>query len=93
MPVSVDDPLYRFHIFVKIVFSQVVHELETHAQWCFDVQWCPRNPNVISTGSFDGHITIHSLMGGEVPLEQETADDKQRNVVCLFFCSSIWCGV
>ncbi|XP_076803880.1 protein transport protein Sec31A-like isoform X2 [Clavelina lepadiformis] len=63
---------------------EVVHELETHAQWCFDVQWCPRNPNVISTGSFDGHITIHSLMGGEVPLEQETADDKQRNVAEAF---------
>jgi len=55
--------------------------LETHAQWCFDVQWCPRNPNIVSSGSFDGHISIHSLMGGDMTEETTSAVDAQRNAV------------
>ncbi len=46
---------------------QVVYELPTSHQWSFDVQWCPRNPAVISSCSFDGHVSIYSLMGGAPP--------------------------
>ena len=45
-------------------FKQIVYELPTTSQWCFDVSWCPRNPGVISTASFDGHVTVSSVMGG-----------------------------
>ena len=34
------------------------------SQWIFECQWCPRNPAIISTASFDGHITMYSLLGG-----------------------------
>ena len=44
--------------------EQIVYELPTTSQWCFEVSWCPRNPGVISTASFDGHVTISSVMGG-----------------------------
>ena len=44
--------------------AQIVYELPTTSQWCFEVSWCPRNPGVISTASFDGHVTISSVMGG-----------------------------
>ena len=47
-------------------YTQVVYELATGNQWSFDVQWCPRNPAVISASSFDGHISVYSLMGGGV---------------------------
>lgn len=43
---------------------QVLYELPTSAQWCFDIQWCPRNPAVLSAAAFDGHISIYSIMGG-----------------------------
>lgn len=43
---------------------QVVYEVPSTSQWCFDVQWCPRNPGLISTSSFDGHISVYSLLGG-----------------------------
>ena len=46
---------------------QVVYELPTLNQWSFDVQWCPRNPAVISSCAFDGHISVYSLMGGVAP--------------------------
>ncbi|KAJ8319239.1 hypothetical protein KUTeg_004330 [Tegillarca granosa] len=48
--------------------SRVVYELPTSNQWNFDVQWCPRNPVMISGCSFDGHVTIYSLMGGGHPV-------------------------
>ena len=47
---------------------QVVYELPTSTQWCFDVQWCPRNPAIISSSSFDGHVSLYSLMGGGHPI-------------------------
>ena len=55
-------------IFMTCLF-QVVYELPTSHQWSFDVQWCPRNPNVISSSSFDGHVTAYSLMGGGHPIQ------------------------
>ncbi|XP_061913358.1 protein transport protein Sec31A isoform X4 [Entelurus aequoreus] len=44
--------------------AEVVYELPTGSQWCFDVQWCPRNPAVLSAACFDGRIGIYSVMGG-----------------------------
>uniref|UniRef100_A0A8C3A9T2 Protein transport protein Sec31A n=1 Tax=Cyclopterus lumpus TaxID=8103 RepID=A0A8C3A9T2_CYCLU len=44
--------------------AEVVYELPTSSQWCFDIQWCPRNPAVLSAASFDGHIDVYSIMGG-----------------------------
>ncbi|XP_041363036.1 protein transport protein Sec31A-like isoform X2 [Gigantopelta aegis] len=49
--------------------GEVVYELPTSNQWCFDVQWCPRNPSIISSSSFDGHITVYSLLGGGHPIQ------------------------
>lgn len=45
--------------------GEVVCELPTSNQWSFDVAWCPRNPAVIASSSFDGHVSVYSLMGGQ----------------------------
>ena len=38
----------------------------------------------MSAGSFDGHISIHSLMGGgDVADETESVDQAQRNAVSI----------
>jgi len=50
--------------------GEVVYEIPTSHQWSFDVQWCPRNPNIISSSSFDGSVTCFSLMGGGHPIHQ-----------------------
>lgn len=42
----------------------MLYELPTNTQWCFDIQWCPRNPAVLSAASFDGRISVYSIMGG-----------------------------
>ncbi|XP_040180837.1 protein transport protein Sec31A isoform X9 [Rana temporaria] len=44
--------------------GEILYELPTNTQWCFDIQWCPRNPAVLSAASFDGRISIYSIMGG-----------------------------
>ncbi|NXY86353.1 SC31A protein, partial [Alcedo cyanopectus] len=55
--------------------GEVVYELPTNTQWCFDIQWCPRNPAVLSAASFDGRISIYSIMGGSTDgLRQKQVD-------------------
>ncbi|XP_062926773.1 protein transport protein Sec31A isoform X1 [Mobula hypostoma] len=56
--------------------GEVVYELPTSTQWCFDVQWCPRNPAVLSAASFDGHISIYSVMGGSLEAQNQDHVDK-----------------
>ena len=51
--------------------TQIVYELPTTAQWSFDVRWCPRNPAMICTSSFDGHVSVYSLMGGSPPVQEQ----------------------
>ncbi|XP_066928892.1 protein transport protein Sec31A-like isoform X2 [Clytia hemisphaerica] len=57
--------------------GEIVYELPSTAQWTSDVCWCPRNPNVVSTTAFDGHITVSTLMGGS----QEVQQQQQRSQI------------
>ncbi|NXL38612.1 SC31A protein, partial [Glaucidium brasilianum] len=55
--------------------GEVLYELPMNTQWCFDIQWCPRNPAVLSAASFDGWISIYSIMGGSTDsLRQKQVD-------------------
>ncbi|XP_031552702.1 protein transport protein Sec31A-like [Actinia tenebrosa] len=58
--------------------NEIVYELPTTSQWSFDVRWCPRNPAMICTSSFDGNVSLFSLMGGgttEQMVEQQKVND------------------
>jgi protein transport protein SEC31 len=41
--------------------GEMVGEFPQNNNWAFDVQWSPRNPNLLSTASFDGKVSIYSL--------------------------------
>ncbi|KAM6105898.1 protein transport protein Sec31B [Pterocles gutturalis] len=56
--------------------GEVVYELPIWNQWCFDVQWCPRNPSVFSAATSNGWINIYSVMGGNLEAQQKTQADK-----------------
>ncbi|KAK9530266.1 hypothetical protein VZT92_011779 [Zoarces viviparus] len=56
--------------------GEVIYELPTTNQWCFDVQWCPRNPALLSAASFDGRITVYSVMGGSLKTQLQSTADK-----------------
>ncbi|XP_032395035.1 protein transport protein Sec31A isoform X6 [Etheostoma spectabile] len=59
--------------------AEVLYELPTSNQWCFDIQWCPRNPAVLSAASFDGHINIYSIMGGTNQAQSQRHADQISN--------------
>uniref|UniRef100_A0A8C2GJY2 Protein transport protein Sec31A n=1 Tax=Cyprinus carpio TaxID=7962 RepID=A0A8C2GJY2_CYPCA len=56
--------------------GEVIYELPTANQWCFDVQWCPRNPALLSAASFDGRISVYSVMGGRLQQQQHSTVDQ-----------------
>uniref|UniRef100_A0A2K5PT98 Protein transport protein Sec31A n=1 Tax=Cebus imitator TaxID=2715852 RepID=A0A2K5PT98_CEBIM len=56
--------------------GEVLYELPTNTQWCFDIQWCPRNPAVLSAASFDGRISVYSIMGGSTDRLRQKQVDK-----------------
>ncbi|KZT33889.1 hypothetical protein SISSUDRAFT_1053654 [Sistotremastrum suecicum HHB10207 ss-3] len=41
--------------------SEIIGELATANNWAFQVDWCPRNPDLLASASFDATISIHSL--------------------------------
>ncbi|TCD71012.1 protein transport protein S31 [Steccherinum ochraceum] len=41
--------------------SEIIGELPSADNWAFQVDWCPRNPDLFATGFFDGTIGIHSI--------------------------------
>ncbi|KAG8523504.1 Protein transport protein Sec31B, partial [Galemys pyrenaicus] len=43
--------------------GEVVYKLPPQSNWCFDVQWCPRDPPVFSAASSNGWISLYSVMG------------------------------
>jgi len=67
---------------------KVVYELPTGSQWSFDVQWCPRNPAMISSCSFDGHVSVYSLMGGVPPTQTSNKVQLTAHRVCLVYQDS-----
>ncbi|KAH7912755.1 hypothetical protein BJ138DRAFT_1060464 [Hygrophoropsis aurantiaca] len=41
--------------------SEIIGELPSADNWAFQVEWCPRNPDVLATAFFDGTVGIHSI--------------------------------
>ncbi|KAG3264277.1 hypothetical protein H1C71_000564 [Ictidomys tridecemlineatus] len=56
--------------------TEVVYKLPTQSSWCLDVQWCPRNPPVFSAASFDGWISLYSVMGRSWEVQHMVQADK-----------------
>ncbi len=53
--------------------AEIVYELTTNGQWCFDVAFCRRNPQLIGAASYEGHVGVYSLMGGQQNILQATS--------------------
>uniref|UniRef100_A0A8C2KEW7 Protein transport protein Sec31A n=1 Tax=Cyprinus carpio TaxID=7962 RepID=A0A8C2KEW7_CYPCA len=70
--------------------AEVLYELPTSTQWCFDIQWCPRNPAVLSAAAFDGHISIYSIMGGSNDHATTLQAEQLSNAASFFleYCQS-----
>lgn len=59
--------------------GSVVAELTHSDNWLFDVQWCPRNPDLFSTASFSGQVEVNSFQslvsGGGRPIPQSASPE------------------
>ncbi|OCH86016.1 hypothetical protein OBBRIDRAFT_783955 [Obba rivulosa] len=53
--------------------SEIIGELPSADNWAFQVQWCPRNPDLFATGFFDGTIGIHSIQSTNEPADAPLA--------------------
>ncbi|PFH49472.1 hypothetical protein AMATHDRAFT_76183 [Amanita thiersii Skay4041] len=53
--------------------SEIIGELPSADNWAFQVDWCPRNPNLLATAFFDGTIGIHSLQSTNEPTTDRSA--------------------
>jgi protein transport protein SEC31 len=52
---------------MQLIFLQ----LPPSNNWSFQTSWCPRNPDLLATASFDGKIGIHSLQQTQQDAAQE----------------------
>ncbi|KAI0784083.1 hypothetical protein C8Q75DRAFT_781234 [Abortiporus biennis] len=50
--------------------SEIIGELPSADNWAFQVDWCPRNPDLFATAFFDGTIGIHSIQSTNEATEQ-----------------------
>ncbi|KAG0346435.1 protein transport protein S31 [Podila humilis] len=41
--------------------GEIIGELPPSSSWNFDIEWCPRNPDVLASASFDGKINVFSV--------------------------------
>jgi protein transport protein SEC31 len=55
------------------VNGEILYELPTNSQWCFDLDWSRRNPNLVCASSFEGQINVYGIMGGKYNLMQQTS--------------------
>ncbi|OCF33792.1 protein transporter SEC31 [Kwoniella heveanensis BCC8398] len=53
--------------------GEIIGELPASNDWSFQTSWCPRNPDLLATASFDGHIGIHSLQTTSMPSQPSEA--------------------
>ena len=62
-----DNRIYCWNPNANVAGGDVVCELASSNDgcWSFDVSWCPRNPTVIAASSFDGKVSVYSLLGGQ----------------------------
>ena len=45
----------------RSTFLLTCKQASVASNWAFQVEWCPRNPDLLAVASFDGSIGIHSL--------------------------------
>ena len=67
-----DNRIYCWNPNSNVPGGEVVCELSSNNDgcWSFDISWCRRNPAVIATSSFDGKVSVYSLLGGQQQIQQ-----------------------
>ncbi|KAL0275659.1 UNVERIFIED_CONTAM: hypothetical protein PYX00_003452 [Menopon gallinae] len=67
-----DNKIYCWNPNSSLPGAEVNCEITSSDQWNFDIAWCPKNPALFACSSFDGHVSIYSLVGG--PQQVQTSN-------------------
>ncbi|KAI9262294.1 hypothetical protein BDA99DRAFT_72356 [Phascolomyces articulosus] len=43
--------------------GDMLGEVSQSTNWTFEVDWCPRNPDLLASASFDGKVNVYSIQG------------------------------
>lgn len=63
---------FLINFLINILGAEINCEITSSDQWNFDISWCPKNPALFACSSFDGHVSIYSLVGG--PQQVQTSN-------------------
>lgn len=58
---------------------EIVGELPSSQNWSFQTSWCPRNPDLLATASFDGTIGVHSLQMTHEPADENKSTGRAKD--------------
>lgn len=68
-----DNKIFCWNANSEDAHGEILSEIASTSQWYSDVSWCPRNPAVVAASSFDGNVSIYSLLGGTQQQVQTTS--------------------
>ena len=57
----------NFNLERPILLLTLLLQLPSADNWAFQVDWCPRNPDLLATAFFDGTVGIHSIQSTNEP--------------------------
>ncbi|KAG5641968.1 hypothetical protein DXG03_003842 [Asterophora parasitica] len=64
--------------------SEIIGELPSADNWAFQVDWCPRNPDLLATAFFDGTVGIHSIQSTNEAASQQFRDVRPADGADIF---------
>lgn len=60
--------------------GELLGELAQDTNWTFQTEWCPRNPDLLASASFDGKIGVYSLQNSSATSESEETSKNAATV-------------
>ena len=67
-----DNRIYCWNPNSNVPGGEIASEISSNNDgcWSFDISWCRKNPAIIATSSFDGKVSVYSLLGGQQQIQQ-----------------------
>ena len=57
--------------------EKLLGEFPIVTNWTFETRWCPQNPNLMATASFDGKISVHTIQNTKSDMDLSTPSVSQ----------------
>lgn len=60
--------------------GELLGELAQDTNWTFQTEWCPRNPDLLASASFDGKIGVYSLQNSAASDPEEASKNAEQAI-------------